>query len=282
MKINQSFTERTDVVDGYLREISKIPMITPEEEVELAERISHGDEDALRKLVEANLRFVVSVSKQYQGKGMALSDIINEGNVGLITAARRFDPSKGFKFISYAVWWIRQNIIQALSSQSRVVRLPLNQVATLAKIGKVQSKFLQENQREPSAEELAEFIDLTPEKLEEALGQGMKSLSVDCPFGEDEDGTLLDIIPANEESTSTDAITDAQSLSTDIDLVLLTLAPRERDIVRSSFGIGCTEMSLEEIADKYDLTRERVRQLKEKALRKLRSPQALKLLKAYL
>ena len=273
-------TERTISVEDYLRDISSISMITPEEETELAERIKTGDEEALQRLVEANLRFVVSVAKQYQGSGLDLCDLINEGNLGLMKAARRFDPTRGFKFISYAVWWIRQQILQAISNQGRMGRLPLNQVGIINRINKFKNRFIQENEREPSDEELSEFIDIDADKIGEAVSRAAHHLSFDTPFGDDGEGTLLDIVP-DTTSESADAGLQRESLKTDLKTVMMVLSPREREIISRSFGIGCQEMSLEEIGDSMDLTRERVRQLKQKAIRKLSRPGVRKILTQY-
>lgn len=271
LKIMQSVTARTMTVDNYLRDISSKPMVSPEEETELAVRIQNGDEEAFRRLVEANLRFVVSVAKQYQNSGLDLCDLINEGNLGLMKAARRFDPTRGFKFISFAVWWIRQSILQAISDQGRMVRLPLNQVGIINRINRKKASFLQENEREPSDAELAELMDITPDKIGEALSHSSPHMSFDKPFGEDEDGTLLDVLP-DTDSTPADNPLSKESLRTDLETVLLVLNKRERDIVRMAYGLGCQEMTLEEIGSRFDLTRERVRQVKEKAIRKMSSP----------
>lgn len=280
LKIMQSVTARTMTVDNYLRDISSKPMVSPEEETELAERIQNGDEEAFRRLVEANLRFVVSVAKQYQNSGLDLCDLINEGNLGLMKAARRFDPTRGFKFISFAVWWIRQSILQAISDQGRMVRLPLNQVGIINRINRKKASFLQENEREPSDAELAELMDITPDKISEALSHSSPHLSFDKPFGEDEDGTLLDVLP-DTDSTPADDPLSKESLRTDLETVLLVLNKRERDIVRMAYGLGCQEMTLEEIGSRFYLTRERVRQVKEKAIRKMSSPKVRQRLVQY-
>lgn len=280
LKIMQSVTARTMTVDSYLKDIGNLPMVSPDEETELAARIQKGDEDAYQKLVEANLRFVVSVAKQYQSSGLDLSDLINEGNLGLMKAARRFDPTRGFKFISYAVWWIRQQIMQAISEQGRMVRLPLNQIGILNRINKVKSQFEQENEREPSDKELAEFLDLTPDKIGEALSHSARHMSFDTPFGEDGDGTLLDLVP-DDNAEQADTSLQKESLSTDIQHVMMILTPREKEIVTLAFGIGCPEMTLEEIGERLDLTRERVRQVKEKAIRKMARPGVRDLLRQY-
>ena len=256
-------------------------MVSPEEEVELAQRIRKGDQRALEKLTRANLRFVVSVAKQYQNQGLSLPDLINEGNLGLIKAAEKFDETRGFKFISYAVWWIRQSILQALAEQSRIVRLPLNQVGSLNKINKALSKFEQENERQPSSEELSEMIDVPKDKISDTLRVSGRHVSVDAPFVEGEDNSLLDVLP-NDDSPSADRGLVNESLNTEIERALSTLSSREREIIKSFFGIGCQEMTLEEIGERFGLTRERVRQIKEKAIRRLKSPSRSKLLKGYL
>ena len=255
--------------------------MTPEEEVELAQRIRKGDPIALEKLTRANLRFVVSVAKQYQNQGLSLPDLINEGNLGLIKAAEKFDETRGFKFISYAVWWIRQSILQALAEQSRIVRLPLNQVGSLNKINKALSKFEQEYERQPSNEELSEMIDVPKDKISDTLRVSGRHVSVDAPFVEGEDNSLLDVLP-NDDSPMADRGLVNESLNTEIERALSTLTDREREIVKSFFGIGCQEMTLEEIGERFGLTRERVRQIKEKAIRRLKSPSRSKLLKGYL
>lgn len=281
LKINKSITNRENAsLDKYLQEIGREELITVEEEVELAQRIRQGDERALTKLTKANLRFVVSVAKQYQNQGLSLSDLINEGNLGLIKAARKFDETRGFKFISYAVWWIRQSILQALAEQSRIVRLPLNQVGSLNKITKALSKFEQENQRKPSPEELANLLEVPVEKVADTLKVSGRHISVDAPFVEGEDNSLLDVL-TNDDTPSTDATLNQESLSREVDRVLHQLNDREREIVRMFFGIGCQEMTLEEIGAKFDLTRERVRQIKEKAINRLKGSKS-DLLKAYL
>ena len=282
LKITKSITNRESAsLDKYLQEIGREELVSPEEEVELAQRIRKGDQEALEKLTRANLRFVVSVAKQYQNQGLSLPDLINEGNLGLIKAAEKFDETRGFKFISYAVWWIRQSILQALAEQSRIVRLPLNQVGSLNKINKVQVRFEQENERQPSAEELAELIDIPKDKIADTMRVSGRHVSVDAPFVEGEDNSLLDVLP-NEDSPSADRGLTNESLSTEIERALQILTPREREIIKSFFGIGCQEMTLEEIGERLDLTRERVRQIKEKAIRKLKKPAASKLLKTYL
>lgn len=280
LKITKSITNRESAsLDKYLQEIGREDLITVEEEVELAQKIRQGDQAALEKLTRANLRFVVSVAKQYQNQGLSLPDLINEGNLGLIKAAQKFDETRGFKFISYAVWWIRQSILQALAEQSRIVRLPLNQVGSLNKISKALSKFEQENERRPSAEELAEALDVPVEKIADTLVQG-RHISVDAPFVEGEDNSLLDVL-TNDDSPMADATLTQESLSKEVERALRQLHEREREILKMFFGIGCQEMTLEEIGAKFDLTRERVRQIKEKAIRRLKG-QKSKLLKTYL
>ena len=282
LKITKSITNRESAsLDKYLQEIGREELVTPEEEVELAQRIRKGDPVALEKLTRANLRFVVSVAKQYQNQGLSLPDLINEGNLGLIKAAEKFDETRGFKFISYAVWWIRQSILQALAEQSRIVRLPLNQVGSLNKINKALSKFEQENERQPSNEELSEMIDVTKDKISDTLRVSGRHVSVDAPFVEGEDNSLLDVLP-NDDSPMADRGLVNESLNTEIERALSTLTDREREIVKSFFGIGCQEMTLEEIGERFGLTRERVRQIKEKAIRRLKSPSRSKLLKGYL
>ena len=283
LKITKSITNRESAsLDKYLQEIGREDLITVEEEVELAQRIRAGDRIALEKLTRANLRFVVSVAKQYQNQGLSLPDLINEGNLGLIKAAEKFDETRGFKFISYAVWWIRQSILQALAEQSRIVRLPLNQVGSLNKINKAFSKFEQENERRPSPEELADVLDIPVEKIADTMKVSGRHISVDAPFVEGEDNSLLDVM-INDDSPNADRVLINESLSKEIERVLaFTLSDRERDIVKKFFGIGVTEMTLEEIGDEFGLTRERVRQIKEKAIRKLRPNAKSKLLKGFL
>ena len=282
LKITKSITNRESAsLDKYLQEIGREELVTPEEEVELAQRIRKGDPVALEKLTRANLRFVVSVAKQYQNQGLSLPDLINEGNLGLIKAAEKFDETRGFKFLSYAVWWIRQSILQALAEQSRIVRLPLNQVGSLNKINKALSKFEQEYERQPSNEELSEMIDVPKDKISDTLRVSGRHVSVDAPFVEGEDNSLLDVLP-NDDSPMADKGLVNESLNTEIERALSTLTDREREIVKSFFGIGCQEMTLEEIGERFGLTRERVRQIKEKAIRRLKSPSRSKLLKGYL
>ena len=282
LKITKSITNRESAsLDKYLQEIGKEELITVEEEVELAQRIRKGDQEALEKLTKANLRFVVSVAKQYQNQGLSLPDLINEGNLGLIKAAEKFDETRGFKFISYAVWWIRQSILQALAEQSRIVRLPLNQVGSLNKINKAYGRFEQENERVPSPEELADMLDIPKEKVSDTLRVSGRHVSVDAPFADGEDNNLLDVL-VNADSPNADRGLINASLATEVDRALDTLTDREKDIIKYFFGIGCSEMTLEEIGEKFGLTRERVRQIKEKAIRRLRHSSRSKLLKSYL
>ncbi|MDR1562504.1 MAG: RNA polymerase sigma factor RpoD/SigA [Dysgonamonadaceae bacterium] len=282
LKITKSITNRESAsLDRYLQEIGREELVTVEEEVELARAIRNGDRSALTKLVRANLRFVVSVAKQYQNQGLSLPDLINEGNLGLMKAAEKFDETRGFKFISYAVWWIRQSILQALAEQSRIVRLPLNQVGSINKITKAFSKFEQEHERRPSPEDLAEELDIPVEKIADTLKVSGRHISVDAPFVEGEDNSLLDVL-VNEDAPYADRTLMNESLSREVNRALNTLSDRERDIVKMFFGIGTAEMTLEEIGDKFDLTRERVRQLKEKAIRKLKTGTKNDLLKSYL
>jgi len=282
LKITKSITNRESAsLDKYLQEIGKEDLITVEEEVELAQRIKKGDQRALEKLTRANLRFVVSVAKQYQNQGLSLPDLINEGNLGLIKAAEKFDETRGFKFISYAVWWIRQSILQALAEQSRIVRLPLNQVGSLNKINKAFSKFEQEHERKPSPEELADSLELPADKVADTLRVSGRHISVDAPFVDGEDNSLLDVL-VNDDSPIADRSLLNESLTKEIDRALATLTERESDIIKLFFGIGIQEMTLEEIGEKFGLTRERVRQIKEKAIRRLRHTSRSKLLKTYL
>ena len=282
LKITKSITNRDSAsLDKYLQEIGREELITVDEEVELAQRIRMGDMEALEKLTKANLRFVVSVAKQYQNQGLSLDDLISEGNLGLIKAAQKFDETRGFKFISYAVWWIRQAILQALAEHSRMVRLPLNLVGGINKINKQIAKFEQENQRKPTIEELASELDVPEEKIADTLKVSGRHVSVDAPIAGDEESSLLDVME-NPDIPHTDANLIKESLSLEIERALATLTDREREIIKCSFGIGCREMSLEEIGDKFGLTRERVRQIKEKAIRRLRHSSRSKLLKSYL
>lgn len=283
LKITKQITNRdTKSLEMYFQEISKIDMITAEEEVELAQRIREGDQIALTKLVNANLRFVVSAAKQYQGNGLRLSDLINEGNIGLVKAAKRFDETRGFKFISYAVWWIRQSILHAMSEQSRMVRLPLNKIGEISKIKKVYSSLEQTYQRPPSAVEIARELDMSPAQVKLAIKNSGKHLSMDEPFKEGESSNLYNVIKS-KEATSPDAKMMKDSLRTDINLVLKTLPNRESEIIRLYYGIGeRTPKSLSEIGELFDITRERVRQIREKAIRLLRNKSHNQVLKAYL
>ena len=284
LKITKSITNReSQSLEKYLQEIGKVELITPEEEVALAIRIKHGDENALEKLTKANLRFVVSVAKQYQNQGLTLPDLINEGNLGLIKAAQRFDETRGFKFISYAVWWIRQSILQALAEQSRIVRLPLNKVGLSNRISKAYSLLEQEFEREPTAEELAVFLDIEIEEVTATLGAGIRHVSMDQPLSDGEDSTLMDVM-INPNAISTDnELAFKASLKTEIERSLSTLSERQKDVIRFFFGIGIDHaLSLEDIGERFNLTRERVRQIKDKAITKLRTASRCKLLKTYL
>ena len=283
LKITKSITNRDSAsLDKYLQEIGREDLITAEDEVELAQKIKQGDQVALEKLVKANLRFVVSVSKQYQNQGLTLPDLINEGNLGLIKAAQRFDETRGFKFISYAVWWIRQSILQAIAEQARIVRLPLNQVGSLNRINKTFSKLEQEFEREPSPEEIAESLEIEKEKVTESQKISGRHVSMDAPFKDGEDGTLLDVL-SNGNSPKTDVSLMNESLQKEIKRSLSTLTDREKDVIMLFFGIGIPHpLSLEEIGEKFGLTRERVRQIKEKGIRRLRHTSRSKLLKTYL
>ncbi|MBO4530761.1 MAG: sigma-70 family RNA polymerase sigma factor [Paludibacteraceae bacterium] len=285
LKINKSITNRESAsLEKYLQEIGREELVSVEEEVELAQRIKNGDQKALEKLTRANLRFVVSVAKQYQNQGLSLPDLINEGNVGLIKAAEKFDETRGFKFISYAVWWIRQSILQAIADQSRIVRLPLNQVGSLNKINKAFSQFEQQNERKPSAEEVSEILDIPTDKISEALRASGRHISVDAPFDPNDgaDNSLLDVL-VNEDSPHADKSLIKESLCEEIERALSTLSERENKIIKMFFGVGgYPEMTLEEIGIQLDLTRERVRQVKEKAIRKLRQNSRSKMLKTYL
>ena len=282
LKITQSITNReSQSLDKYLHEIGKVDLITAEEEVELAQRIREGDQVALEKLTKTNLRFVVSVAKQYQNQGLTLGDLIKEGNLGLIKAAKRFDETKGFKFISYAVWWIRQSILQAIAEQSRIVRLPLNLVGSLSKISKAFSKLEQEYEREPSPEELADILETTVDKVSDTLSNSGRHVSMDAPFVQGEENTLLDVLENHDPDTDSSLIDE--SLSEEIKRSLATLTEREREIIVLFFGLGSNhQLSLEEIGEKFNLTRERVRQIKDKALQRLRHTSRSKILKSYL
>jgi len=284
LKITKSITNReSQSLEKYLQEIGKVELISPEEEVALAIKIKHGDQAALDKLTKANLRFVVSVAKQYQNQGLTLPDLINEGNLGLIKAAQRFDETRGFKFISYAVWWIRQSILQALAEQSRIVRLPLNKVGLSNRISKAYSQLEQEFEREPTAEELATFLDIEIEEVTATLGSGIRHVSMDQPLADGEDSTLMDVM-VNPNAISTDnELAFKASLKTEIERSLSTLSERQKEVIRYFFGIGIDHaLSLEDIGERFNLTRERVRQIKDKAITKLRTASRCKLLKTYL
>jgi len=282
LKITKSITNRESTsLDKYLQEIGHEEMISVEEEVALAQRIKEGDQEALEKLTKANLRFVVSVAKQYQNQGLSLPDLINEGNLGLIKAAQKFDETRGFKFISYAVWWIRQSILQAIAEQSRLVRMPLNQVGSANKINKMLNRFEQKNERRPSLEEIAEEIDLPEEKIIDAMKVSTRHVSMDAPISDDADNSLLDILP-NNNAPATDSELVQESLKEEIGRTLQTLGERERSVIEAFFGINQPELTLEEIGDRFGLTRERVRQIKEKAIRRLRHNTKNKILKSYL
>ncbi|MGB1241536.1 MAG: sigma-70 family RNA polymerase sigma factor [Chitinophagales bacterium] len=284
LKITKSITNReSQSLEKYLQEIGKVDLLTPEEEVTLAKQIKQGNQEALEKLTKANLRFVVSVAKQYQNQGLSLSDLINEGNLGLIKAAQRFDETRGFKFISYAVWWIRQSILQALAEQSRIVRLPLNKVGSLNKINKAFSALEQEFEREPSSDELAEVLEIATEEVETTLGVAARHVSVDAPFVEGEDNSLLDVLENGGTPQTDKGLAYKESLRREIERSLSTLTDRQKDVIKLYFGIGVEHsMSLEDIGARFGLTRERVRQIKDKAINKLRSASRSKLLKAYL
>jgi RNA polymerase primary sigma factor len=284
LKITKSITNReSQSLEKYLQEIGKVELISPEEEVKLAIRIKQGDQKALDKLTKANLRFVVSVAKQYQNQGLSLPDLINEGNLGLIKAAQRFDETRGFKFISYAVWWIRQSILQALAEQSRIVRLPLNKVGLTNRIQKAYSQLEQEFEREPSAEELAEILELDIEEVSSTLGIAARHVSMDTPLSEGEDNTLIDVLENPNAELANSNIEHKESLKQEIDRSLKTLTERQKEVICFFFGIGVDHpMSLEDIGEKFNLTRERVRQIKDKAITKLRSNSRSKMLRSYL
>ena len=285
LKIQKSITNRSsEALDKYLVEIGRAPLISIDEEIELAQKIKKGGpegERAKNKLVTANLRFVVSVAKQYQHQGLTLTDLIDEGNIGLIKAAQKFDETRGFKFISYAVWWIRQSILQAIAEQSRIVRLPLNQVGSVNKINRALNKFEQEHERRPSVDEIAETTDLPEDKIADAMNANTRHVSVDAPFVDGDDNSLLDILTNNDAPMADNELVK-QSLQTEISRALQLLNERERNIIEAFFGINQPELTLEEIGNKYGLTRERVRQIKEKAIRRLRNHTKNKMLKAYL
>jgi len=283
LKITKQVTNReTASLDKYLQEIGKVDLITAEEEVELARRIKTGDKDALEKLTKANLRFVVSVSKQYQNQGLSLPDLINEGNLGLIKAAQRFDETRGFKFISYAVWWIRQSILQALAEQSRIVRLPLNKIGSINKINKAFAKLEQQHEREPDVIEIADMLEIPENEVKESMRNSGRHISMDAPLIQDEENTLYDVIRSDETNTPEKELM-VESLRKEIDRAISTLTPREADVVRLYFGLNAKHpMTLEEIGERFDLTRERVRQIKEKAIRRLKHTSRSKILKTYL
>jgi RNA polymerase primary sigma factor len=282
LKITKQVTNReTASLDKYLQEIGRVELISAEEEVELAQRIKQGDQKALEKLTKANLRFVVSVSKQYQNQGLSLPDLINEGNLGLIKAAQRFDETRGFKFISYAVWWIRQSILQALAEQSRIVRLPLNKIGSINKINKAYAQLEQEHERAPNHEEIAEMLDIPENEVKESLKNSGRHVSMDAPLIQDEETTMYDVIRNEGPTPETGLI--YESLRKEINRAIATLTPREADVVKLYFGLdGHHPMTLEEIGEKFDLTRERVRQIKEKAIRRLKHTSRSKILKTYL
>lgn len=282
LKINKSITNRSSAaLDKYLVEIGREELISTDEEVELAQRIHRGDREALEKLTRANLRFVVSVAKQYQNQGLTLNDLIDEGNLGLIKAAQKFDETRGFKFISYAVWWIRQSILQAISEQSRIVRMPLNQVGFQSKLTKAIVSFEQEFERRPSVQELADLLDTDVSKIQDALGSNGKKVSVDAPFQDDESNCLIDIM-TDESAPTTDNRMEKESLSSDLNAALSILSDREQLVLKMLFGIGRNEMTAEEVANSLNLTRERVRQIKERALRRLREDNNITILTKYL
>jgi RNA polymerase primary sigma factor len=282
LKIAPSITNREgEALERYLQDIGRAEMISPEEEVELSLRIQKGDHTALTRLVRANLRFVVSVAKQYQSKGLGLIDIINEGNVGLIKAAQRFDPTRGFKFISYAVWWIRQSILQAITEKSRLVRLPSNQEGLISKIKRYRNQFMQQYQREPDANEISRALDIEEEKVVIALDTSFRPISMDAPISENDDTAVIDLITSGDTSAATDQKLESESLSTQIGIALARLPQREQRILRMSFGISEPERTLDEIAQRIGLSKERVRQLKEKAIRTLQLPQSKNLLRSY-
>lgn len=282
LKITKSITNRESMsLDKYLQEIGNEELLTPEEEVELAQRIRKGDKKALERLTRANLRFVVSVAKQYQTQGIGLPDLINEGNMGLIKAAKRFDETRGFKFISYAVWWIRQSILQAIAAQGRLIRLPANQIGVVNKITRILNKFEQENERIPNIDELAHEVDLSEEHIEEALSLSFRQVSMDSPFKDDEGVSLLDVMPSTNVPSTDKSLVD-ESLKEEISRALKILSEREQKVLCAYYGIGQLEMSLEEIGDKFGLSRERVRQIKEKAIRNLRKAGNNKTFRVYL
>lgn len=283
LKINKQVTNReTASLDKYLQEIGRVDLITADEEVALAQRIKQGDREALEKLTKSNLRFVVSVSKQYQNQGLSLPDLINEGNLGLIKAAQRFDETRGFKFISYAVWWIRQSILQALAEQSRIVRLPLNKIGSINKINKAYARLEQEFEREPNVTEIAELLDITEAEVKDSMRNSGRHISMDAPLVQDEDNNMYDVLKSDEVATPETALL-YESLRKEIDRAMSTLSQKEADIIRLYFGLnGSHPMTLEEIGEKFQLTRERVRQIREKAIRRLKQTSRSKILKTYL
>lgn len=281
LKIRQEFTNRTSIaLDKYLQDIAHEELIDVDKEIELAQRIKEGDEQAMQEMVKANLRFVVSVAKQYQGRGLSLDDLIEEGNIGLIKAARRFDETKGFKFISYAVWWIRQCILEALEENVRIVRLPMNQENLLRNINKVRQNYLQEQNREPSNDEISEVLGVPANKIGEVIRLSKRYMSVDSPFEEGEDNSLADVIPSKHPDT--DANLDKESLHEDIDKVLSLLPIRSRDIIKLNFGIGCEPLSLEDIGDHFGISRERTRQILYNSLKEISTSKSANILRAYL
>ena len=284
LKISKSITNsESQSIEKYLQEIGKVELLTPEEEVDLAKRIKKGDQEALEKLTRANLRFVVSVAKQYQNNSLSLNDLINEGNLGLVKAAQRFDETRGFKFISYAVWWIRQSIIQALAEQSRLVRLPLNKVGSLSKINKAFSELEHKYEREPSADELAQLLDISADDIESTMQVSSRHVSVDAPFSDGESGSLMDVLENREADGTDDHLEFQDSLRIECERTLATLTERERDVIKLFFGIGVPHaMTLQDIGEHLGLTRERVRQIKDKAINKLRTTSRSESLKAYL
>ena len=284
LKISKSITNReSQSIEKYLQEIGKVDLLTAEEEVELAKKIKQGDQEALEKLVKANLRFVVSVAKQYQNQSLSLNDLINEGNVGLVKAAQKFDETRGFKFISYAVWWIRQSIMQALAEQSRLVRLPLNKIGSLTKIHKAFAELEQKFERDPSEDELSEILEMDSNEIKSTMGVSSRHVSVDAPFVDGESNSLLDVLENGNADKTDEHLTYLDSLRVECERSLSTLTEREREVVKMFFGIGMDHpMTLEDIGDALDITRERVRQIKDKAINKLRSAHRSKPLKAYL
>ncbi len=283
LKITKQVTNReTASLDKYLQEIGKVELLTPDQEVDLARRIKEGDRTALEKLTKANLRFVVSVAKQYQNQGLTLGDLINEGNLGLIKAAQRFDETRGFKFISYAVWWIRQSILQALAEQARIVRLPLNKIGFINKINKAFAQLEQEFEREPTNEELSTLLNIPVDDVMDTMRSSGRHVSMDAPLNQGEDATLMDLMPGEDSAPSPEMNLITESLRREIERALYTLTPREADVIRLYFGLNETSMTLEEIGERFELTRERVRQIKEKAIRRLKHTSRSKILRTYL